>query len=472
MTIEHPEEAPAVAAIRQARAQTTTEDVIDGVKAAVITEIKRLDPTLIIKKTDYFNHSYIPDLIALWREEGKEKERRIFIRGSLTSVVAAEDVVSLADQEPLLIGLGEERKKTLTELRKQIPGSSRALATEVGATSRIPTLTRDEERDTQLSGLVRANIVRGGRGLLSEKAADRIVAVEEDEPVEALKAFQTTVRQLFVGATAERLNRTASLLVQFFDEHPDPETLSLLREEPLLDGELRVVLPYVLKRADEVKAGEVWEALASMLTLERLESMSPSLADLDLTPVVRPATNALIAGRSSLSLNSELVDDEAVARADGEAPSWKVRNGRLVADVHRWALWMGSNARKIRARDDGTDARWDELSAPLRTFDLTAIELHGLSRQLGVSNDDPGTVRDDVERIRETIQDDFHVASVTVREQDDEKSGQVKVDFAAVTATGKATVDFHVRAAGLLAVKRPMTVEDVTALTGDLPASS
>lgn len=457
------DEAPVVSAVRQAKAYSRSADVIEGVKTAVIDELKRLDPTLKIKKTDYFNHSYAPDLVATWREAGREQERRIFIRGSLSSVVAAEDVESLADQEPLLIGLGDEKKKVLADLRKQLPASTRTLATEVSATSRIPTLTRDEQRDTQLSGLVRANIVRGGRGLLNDKAADRIVAVEEDEPREALKAFQTTVRQLFTGATAERLNRTAGLLVEFFEEHPSQETLALLREEPLLDGELRVVLPYVLRRAGEVKSSEVWGALASMLTLERLESMSPSLADLDLTPIVARAAKSMTAGRSALFPNTEVANDEHAELS----PSWRVRNGRLVADVHRWALWMGTDARKIRARDDGTDARWDELSAPLRSFDLTAIELHGLSRQLAVGNEDPDTLREDVERIRETIEDDFHVAAVTVREKGDADAGEVKVEFEGAVGTGKATVDFHVRAAALLAVRRPLTDEDIETLTVD-----
>lgn len=456
------DEAPVVSAVRQAKAHPRSADVIEGVKTAVIDELKRLDPTLKIRKTDYFNHSYAPDLVAVWREAGKEQERRIFIRGSLSSVVAAEDVESLADQEPLLIGLGDEKKKVLADLRKQLPASTRTLATEVSATSRIPTLTRDQQRDTQLSGLVRANIVRGGRGLLSDRAADRIVAVEEDEPLEALKAFQTTVRQLFTGATAERLNRTAGLLTQFFEEHPSQETLALLREEPLLDGELRVVLPYVLRRASEVRAPEVWDALASMLTLERLESMSPSLADLDLTPIVARAAKSMTAGRSALFPNAEVANDEQAELP----PSWKVRNGRLVADVHRWALWMGTDARKIRARDDGTDARWDELSAPLRSFDLTAIELHGLSRQLAVGNEDPDTLREDVERIRETIEDDFHVAAVTVREKGDADAGEVKVEFEGAIGTGKATVALHVRAAALLAVRYPLADEDIETLIG------
>jgi hypothetical protein len=54
-----------------------------------------------------------------------------------------------------------------------------------------------------------------------------------------------------------------------------------------------------------------------------------------------------------------------------------------------------------------------------------------------------------------------------VREKGDADAPSIQVEFGAGTATGKASVDFHVRAASLLAVKRPFTEEDVAALTGD-----
>ncbi len=465
MTLEagNTKEARVVVAVREARAKTRDADVIAGVKKAVADELTRLDSTLKITKTEYFNHSYIPDMVATWRENGKPQERRVFIRGSLSTVVASEDVEALSDQNPLLISLGDESGRVMKELRAQLPKTTRTLATEVSATARINTLEAPSEQEAQLSGLVRANIVRGGRGLLTDADADRIVAVEDDEPLEALRAFQRTVQKLFTGATAERLTRTAGLLGSFFENKPSEGVLKDLHEQPLSDGELRVVLPYVLRRADDVQSPLVWLALGSMLTLERIESLAPLLSGLDLTPLIRPAVRDLIAGRSALFLSSEELTEE---QKDDQLPIWKVQNGKLTANVHRWSLWMGSDGRKIHGRDGGADARWDELSAPLRSFDLTAIELHGLSRQLGVANVNAGAVREDVELFRRTIDDDFHVASVTVREEGDADSPEVKVEFAPSTATGKATVDFHVRAAGLLAVKRPFSEADIETLTG------
>lgn len=453
---------PVIAAVREARTHHNPNDVIDGVKKAIADELRRLDESVKIEKTEYFNHTFVPDLIATWREDGKRRERRIFIRGSLRSVVAANDAALLADQEPVLLGIGDEPAgPTWSKLRTQIPLKSKALATEISATSQI-TGARDSSRESaQLSGLVRANLVRGGRGVLEDNDARRIMDVETQAPAEALKAFNKTVKKLFVGETAARLTRTAGLLQSFFEANPAPEVFEGLRVEPLSNSELQVVLPYVLRRAADVHSEYVWDVLASMLTLERIESMSTALADVDMTPVIRRAVLELMAGRSALFFNAKEIAPEQM---DAEAPKWSVRNGRLAADVHRWTIWLGSDARKLRGRDDGPDARWDELSAPLREFDMTEIELRGLSRHLSVANTEGDTVRQDVEQIRGTIQDDFHVASVTVREQAQEDAPNVKVEFAASTATGKAPVDFHVRAASLLSVKRPIAQNDLDLL--------
>ncbi|WP_169583353.1 MULTISPECIES: hypothetical protein [Microbacterium] len=454
-------EVPVVKAVREARAHQKPEDVIDGVKRAVADEMRRLDPSVKIEKTDYFNHSYVPDMVATWREDGKKRERRIFIRGSLRAVVAAEDIDALADQEPLILGLEDEKKRTWSRLRDQMPKQSRTLATEITATAQIVAPAGSPTDATQLSGLVRANIVRGGRGVLDDGDAQRIVGVEQQEPLEALKAFNKTVRRLFVGATAERLTRTATLLQVFFENEPDATVLAQLEEDSLTDSELRVVLPYVLQRAGDVRVPQVWRTLATMLTMERLESMSGALDGLDLTPLVRQAAPALMAGRSSLFFNpAEMTEEEM----DATPPHWHMRSGRLAADVRRWTMWFGSDARKLRGREDGPDARWDELSPPLRGFDLTGIELRGLSRQLSVATTKGDTVREDVEQIRTTIEDDFHVSSVSVRASGDETAPTVKVEFAAATATGKAPVAFHVRALTLLSVKRPIANDDIAAL--------
>ncbi|MFB8893583.1 hypothetical protein [Microbacterium plantarum] len=450
-------------AVVEARGHLDPDAQASTIKKAVAEQMLELDPGIKIQSTGYFNHSYIPDLVAVWREAGKKHERRVFIRGSMRSVLAADDLDALADQDPLVLGLAEENRKTWKSVKARIPKAGRILATDLSAATEMSRRPQKDGTDTtRLPDLVRSNIVRGGRGVLDQSAARRVVEVEDaGNPAAALERFEATVKRLFTGDTAARISRTAEALKEFFEASPSIDVLRKLHDDPLTDAELQVVLPFVLKRGDGIQDERVWRLLSSMLTLEALEAMSLSLSGLDLTKLIHEAGSTIRAARSAVFANADEEPDDA---KDAREPSWKIKNGRLAADVHRWTLWVASDARKIKGRDDGPDARWDELAAPLRSFQMTGIELRGLSRQLSVENTQSQTVREDVENIRRTIDDDFHVGSVRLAEGQDEDAPTVRVDFAASTVTGQASLAFHVRAASLLAVKRPFTGADLNLL--------
>ena len=53
-------------AVRLALGSARSEDLIEGGKAAVVRELETLDPTVRIKTTDYFNHTFAPDLELAW----------------------------------------------------------------------------------------------------------------------------------------------------------------------------------------------------------------------------------------------------------------------------------------------------------------------------------------------------------------------------------------------------------------------
>ncbi|KQR86337.1 hypothetical protein [Microbacterium sp. Leaf179] len=438
--------------VRYAMSQPNREDLIDGVKKAVTREVRRLDPGIKVERTNYFNHTYNPDLVATWSDQGVRKARPIFIRGSLASVLDSADVVSLSDQDPVLIGLREETETVLSNLRERLPKSNGSLATQVASVARITDEADFADSDSQLSGLVRTNLIRGARGVLTAEDADTITAVEGDDAAASLQAFQSTVARLFIGATADRLNRTVNMLTTFFEDNPSQDELDRVQHDPLSDGELAVVLPFVLERAESVSSPAVWDALASMLTLQRLESIAKSLDGLDLTPVIAPIVHSLIGAKSTIAFPA---GDFSVEELAARPAAWRVRSTMLSADVGRWNFFVGSSSRKIRGRDEGSDARWDELSGLLREFDLRAVSLRGLSRHLEVTGEDPREVRQDVESIRQNIQDDFHVPAVTVEAAGEEEATGVMIDFGAMTVAGAAPVSFHLKAASLLTPKAP-----------------
>lgn len=134
----------------------------------------------------------------------------------------------------------------------------------------------------------------------------------------------------------------------------------------------------------------------------RIASLSAALPGLGLSPLVRRAAPALRQDDLHCSFTPRPGEDGG---GDGcHSTRWHVRSGRLAADVRR---------RTTTRRD---------------------------------------TVAGDVEQVRESIQDDFQVASVSVRKRGDEDAPSVKVEFGEAAATGKASFESHVRAVALLSL--------------------
>ena len=65
--------------IRSALTQTSSADTISSIKAAVIDGLRMADSTVNVHSTDYFNHTFTPDLVMNWQRLGQE-ERYVYLR--------------------------------------------------------------------------------------------------------------------------------------------------------------------------------------------------------------------------------------------------------------------------------------------------------------------------------------------------------------------------------------------------------
>ncbi|MEV6637339.1 hypothetical protein AB0M54_42070 [Actinoplanes sp. NPDC051470] len=120
----------------------------------------------------------------------------------------------------------------------------------------------------------------------------------------------------------------------------------------------------------------------------------------------------------------------------------------------------------MKRRTDSAAANWDDISPLISEFALDSVNLRGLSRRIYVGAEGSGDVRSDVARIRSSIDDRYQVSKVHVRRpDDDEKLGNLNVDFTEMTVTagrGDASIASLARAAELLAHSQP---SDFSALT-------
>lgn len=482
--------------IRSAMASINADDIVTGVKDAVAQEVASLSPDAKVVRTNYFNHSYMPDLVLEWHDAGRPYARPIFLRNDLRPEVTEQDVRSLARQEPVVLSITalDEPSVAAGPLREHAREANFVLITDVVSlanmaapfdTTRSASNGREE---APLLRLVQANLLKGGRGLLTPHDVERL-AQSAAPPgsgaaltAQFLATFQETADEMFAPDAALRLRRSAELLRLGLSTEVIDAVAGASGE--LSEAELRVLIPYLL--ADETARANtrLWRYIGSMMSLERLEELGDALAETDVTALVVPNLETWTAKRAQLVINSsyeEPIDSTSVLRTAGfeteDEPEpedlnsgdsfWFISNRLLTADAGPWRLFIASDARRLKGRTDSIAANWDDISPLINGLALDSVDLRGLSRRISVGAEGSGDVSSDVARIRSLIDDSYQVTNVQVRRPDDDESlGSLNVDFTEMTVTaarGGAPIASLVRAAELLAHRQPPNFSALTA---------
>jgi hypothetical protein len=309
-----------------------------------------------------------------------------------------------------------------------------AALTEIGSDS-------DERPARPIQALVRGNLVRGGRGLIFEDTARWLTSSDVRSGVgdpPTLGNFNAIVRDVFSPDAATRLERAAQLLE--IGVSADIGVLLGETEEDavrgrLSDSEMRILLPYLLRRDDVTTDPVYWTHLGAMFNLERLESMAPELSGVNLTSLVAPNLRQWTASRASLGFYADAVDEVELDEEDDSdrVPNplglWHFHSRMLGIVLGQWRIHLAADGKRLKGRPTGIPARWDDLAPALQRFSLAGVELVGLQRHLEIATERGADVYADVTAIRESIDDEFHVPSVTVRLNDSESTGAIVVSF-------------------------------------------
>jgi hypothetical protein len=461
------------AAIDEAMAASRHEDVIEGVKAAVHRELLDLDPKSKVEDTKYFSHSFVPDFVVSWSDAGRAGRRDVYLRPSLASTLAAQDVQSLGDHSPVLLSLHRPEEPSLEEAARRDVGEH-APDTLVTGVSALDAFTGDPAADEPLQALVRPNLVRGGRGVISGSTLTALHAplTGGPEDVSRLEAFGALVRQAFVPDAATRLERAAQILeigltgdIAALTPGLDVDPREELLRGRLSDVEMQVLLPYLLGRPDVTREPAFWTHVGSMLDLARLEGMFDVLGGLNLTPLVEPNLSRWEATRAALVATGDPGEDQ---------PSviWRAMGRTLAINLGEWRLHVTADKRRLPGREDSLQARWDDLVPVLRGRPVTAVALNGIQRRVNVNADQAADVFGDVAAIRQSIQDDFFVPTVTVRPSFDDDAAEVTVDFTRMLATASPPArvsDLAEIAAALLGHRVPIPGEELIDALGVTP---
>ncbi|QLQ37913.1 hypothetical protein [Micromonospora robiginosa] len=154
------------AALRHALDFDTPDRRIDSLKTSVSNFLRSGDQSARVRKTEYFNHTFAPDLVLTWPDE--RRERLVFLRTNPNPEWLAADLKVIASSHPIMLTLddsGSEKDSTAHELLVTAAKKARTLITDPDAieefvSPRVP-----------ITSVLSNAVIRGGLGLIDEQAA-------------------------------------------------------------------------------------------------------------------------------------------------------------------------------------------------------------------------------------------------------------------------------------------------------------
>lgn len=501
--------ATASSEILEALESARPQDAIEGVKSVVRNELRTLDPSADIEDTPYFNHSFAPDFVLTWRDGRRRSRREVFLRPSVFSGVADHELQNLAglssesiQSPPMVVALRPERSPEVVQLaREATQVTPRVLLTDVDVIENFA--VRGAGRDASpIQQLVRANLAKGGRGLLLEDEAAALLTEDDQVSGDAddQRLFLDLVRGSFDEQVATSILRTSQIIAMARTGDLSPLQAELGESAEAVGGrltmqELQLVLPYVLRMDGVTTDARFWTHLGSMLTLADIEEMSEYLAGLDLTTLVTANLGVWTGNRAAIALYlpDDEIDEEQrelagalaalaerpaskrvanrVARAEaaivqrGQSVDprgrWMIHAHMLSAAVGDWRLHIGANGLRLKPHESPS-ARLDAITHLLPTFQIQGLGVDGAARSFAWTS---ASVAQDIQRITQIVEDDYHLRSLTITGAESGASIEISYRDSLVTARSPATVrELGQAALLLLGYRRPVPADELDRL--------
>ena len=255
------------------------EESQQRIQEAVARRIDELSPGAAIKRTGYFNHSWVPDLVVKWREG---EDRPVYLRLDVRDPSFDEDLGYLAEERPFFLDLidghsaapDSERDFDLSKALAQ-KGRDSVLVSEVTA---VDHLESKVEKDAEAKKATR-EVVVGGRGLLDGSAADSIMRSWCEASEAAESADKVPLRNA-LDSVEQFLDRVAALDLEtvlrskWVAAGHDANAFPGREEWQLDDRGPREIAELVASLVDagEHVEGDQWKTIAEAISMTSLGS--------------------------------------------------------------------------------------------------------------------------------------------------------------------------------------------------------
>jgi hypothetical protein len=376
-------------------------------KQVVANELRQLDRRLQIKSTGYFTHSYIPDLVAEWRDKGTQFERDVYLRFHLDTPDVEADARALARHKPIFIALARDGVTGSAELTR---GAANTLLTQAVALEKF---TTPETTSDTLGRIVSSCIVRGGRGLLLEDDAERTTEIAQ-RGLEVIRSGNRTAATETVSALTSFLGENHAVQLTRFiqtmwlayghdiDEFPGEDMLA----GHLSDIEVREILSELFEGAN-INDPPFWRRLGGLLDLTQLEAFGYYPANVNLK-------NLLSANLDRLRALVLALAPEQLGLFEDDNLRWSIRDRCLALEGPGFVALMASDRRRFsQARETHKLPTWSDFAIRIRSYRVQRLSLVGPTTRMEVEADQIRNLRDaDVPSLSSAVHEDMRIKRV------------------------------------------------------------
>ncbi|NEA65347.1 hypothetical protein [Streptomyces sp. SID12488] len=305
---------------------------VQSIKNAVIANLLSSDSSVRIETTEYFNHTYAPDLVLRW--DGVKEERQVFLRTNTNPQYLREDVEVISEKKPILMPLAP-----LVDPRnhEELGRESANARTLVADPDSLYAFSAEGRGQRSVLGLFSRAVLQGGKGLVDQERA---------------RSTSDAVGLGFVGAqhaevdqTREAVEATESLLDP---SHADQFT-RLLHAVWLGSGaspasfpgatDVRVDLDAPgLKLLLEIAVAddsEFWRRIGGGVTLSQL-------CEIDIPTSSENLQRLVNVNLDWFKAKSCLVSDAALTEEYGYEPRWFTQSGLLGYTTDRYQTFFST----------------------------------------------------------------------------------------------------------------------------------
>lgn len=440
-------------AVRVALTQPVMSEATADIKQLLCDELALVDPTAQVHRTEYFNHTYMPDVVLDWPDR---EPREVFVRFVASPDRILADSGRLGAKGPVFFDLATaarpERPQDEVLATSAAAGQAaerfpRLLVTDTEATAHI----RPDASQNLVERLVVSNVLRGGRGQLDEPRAEATVeaaragydAAMTAEP-DAVRAAVQAAREILDPDIERRVERSLQLLWWVGGGAPEDFPITVPDDLELNPADTRDFLQLVFTDQQDIDDDGFWSRLADRLTFDTLVDVGHIDQSTNLNRLMRQ-----FAGR--LKLSHAILDHRERPFPPDDQLAWGIEDRFLRLRGADWVCHFTPQGNRFsQRRDEGHPVSLAAAGTRSTDYLVEEAEIDEAARQVVLSRkavDPAGQRGRSLRELAAGFADNASVRRITIR------SGESALDIDFIRMLVGADPDADVRRMATIAVR-------------------